>query len=395
MRHLVLSEWTPADVELTAQEALDLRSSPAEIGVAPVGRGLYRVTPSHFVGSVRLAQLSVIIRPKIELDRLFFLLGYARKLEFDRESAVELQVQPYLTEAFIRVFLDEVRRALRRGALMSYVTVNESANTLRGRMRVADQLRRRYAFPLPIEVTYDDHTVDIAENQILRAALRRASHLRLADTVLRRRVATALGALEGVSDVAFSLRTIPEVRLTRLNHHYAGALALARAVIASTSVELDHGTTRTPAFVVDMDKVFEDFLSRSLGAALSSTGYRWRQGTARHLDVAGRVTIKPDLSLWKGRRCVFVGDAKYKRTSQGENSDLYQMLAYCKALGLNSGLLVYATTEADAIEHEILRDGTRIVVRALDLRGTDDEILQRVDVLARVAQEMAVGAIVE
>lgn len=392
MRHLVLSEWTNADVELTAQEALDLRTSPAEIGVAPLGHGVYRVTPSHFVGSVQLGRLSVIVRPKVELDRLFFLLGYARTLDFDSTSAVELRVQPYLTEAFIRVFLDEVQRALRRGALMSYVTVEESANTLRGRLRVADQLRRRYAIPLPLEITYDDFTVDIAENRILRAALRRASRLRLTNALLRRRVVTALGALEGVSDIAYSSRTVPEVRLTRLNRHYAGALALARALIASTSVDLDHGTTRTPAFVVDMDRVFEDFVSRSLQDALATSGYRWRQGAARRLDVAGRVTIKPDLSMWKGRRCIFVGDAKYKKTAQGENADLYQMLAYCKALGLNAGLLVYAVTEEAVAEHEILRDGTQIVVRSLDLRGTDEEIMRRVDDLAAVVDGMAASA---
>ena len=389
MRRLVLTEWTSADVELTAKEALDLRTSPADIGVSLLGRGLYRITPSHLVGSIHLGPLSVIVRPKIDVDRLFFLLGYSRRLDFDAASAVELKVEPYLTEVFIRVFLEEVQRSLRRGALMSYVTVDESANTLRGRLRAADQLRRRYAIPLPVEITYDDFTVDIAENRILRAALRRASRLRLSDARLRRRVATALGALEGVSDIAYSPRTIPEIRLTRLNGHYAGALSLARAVIASTSVELDHGTTRTPGFVVDMDKVFEDFLARALHDALSTPGCQWRQGVTRRLDVAGRVTIKPDLSLWDRRRCVFVGDAKYKRTSQGENDDLYQMLAYCKALGLGSGLLVYATSEEEVVEHEILRDGTRIVVRSLDLRGTDEEILRRVKELAAVVDEMA------
>jgi 5-methylcytosine-specific restriction enzyme subunit McrC len=393
MRHLVLNEWTSADVELTAQEALDLRTSPADVAVAPIGHGIYRVTPSHFVGSVRLGQLSLIVRPKVELDRLFFLLGYTRTLDFDQTATVELKVQPYLTEAFIRVFLDEVQRALRRGALMLYMTVDDSGNTVRGRLRVADQLRRRYAIPLPVEITYDDFTVDIAENRILRAALRRASRLRLTNPSLRRRVVTALGALEGVTDVAYSARSVPDVRLTRINRHYMGALALARALIASTSVDLDHGTTRTPAFVVDMDKVFEDFLARSLEDALATSGCRWKQGAARRLDVAGRVTIKPDLSLWKGRRCIFVGDAKYKQTAQGENADLYQMLAYCKALGLNAGLLVYAVTDEEVIEHEILRDGTRIVVRSLDLRGTDEDIMRRIDELAAVIDEMAANAL--
>jgi hypothetical protein len=49
---------------------------------------------------------------------------------------------------------------------------------------------------------------------------------------------------------------------------------------------------------------------------------------------------------------VFVGDVKYKRTDRdGENSDLYQPLAYTAAADLLSGLLVYAAGEDDPATH--------------------------------------------
>lgn len=53
------------------------------------------------------------------------------------------------------------------------MTVDESLAVLRGRIRVRDQISRHYSVGLPLEVTYDDFTTDIAENQILLAAATR------------------------------------------------------------------------------------------------------------------------------------------------------------------------------------------------------------------------------
>ena len=65
----------------------------------------------------------------------------------------------------------------------------------------------------------------------------------------------------------------------------------------------------------------------------------WNQGRTIRLDEENALRPKPDLSWWRGRRCLFVGDAKYKLTEEGRLSDLYQLLAYCIATGLDSGLL--------------------------------------------------------
>ncbi len=58
--------------------------------------------------------------------------------------------------------------------LRGYREVEEALPVVRGRIREAGQIRRRYGFPLPVEVRYDDYTVDIAENRPLLAASARA-----------------------------------------------------------------------------------------------------------------------------------------------------------------------------------------------------------------------------
>ena len=60
-----------------------------------------------------------------------------------------------------------------RGILQGYVTREEALPLVRGHVRIANQLARRPGMLLPIEVRYDEYDVDVAENRILRSALRR------------------------------------------------------------------------------------------------------------------------------------------------------------------------------------------------------------------------------
>ena len=102
------------------------------------------------------------------------------------------------------------------------------------------------------------------------------------------------------------------------------------------------------------------------------------------LDEAQEVRLEPDLSWWEGTICTFVGDAKYKKlpSSSVPNADLYQLLAYATALNLPGGLLVYAQGEAETASHRVRHSGKRLDVVALDLSGTLDEVLGRVDYVA-------------
>ena len=64
---------------------------------------------------------------------------------------------------------------------------------------------------------------------------------------------------------------------------------------------------------------------------------------------------------------------------------MYQLLAYVTALDLGGGLLIYAQGEADTASYIVKHSGKRLEVVALDLSGTLDEVLRRVDhVAARV-----------
>ena len=135
-----------------------------------------------------------------------------------------------------------------------------------------------------------------------------------------------------------------------------------------------------------------------LREALGLTEYTFPQeARGRHLwlDEGQDVRLKPDISWWQGDRCVFVGDAKYKRTTVhgAQNHDIYQALAYAVATGLPSALLIYAHGEDDPKKYDIPTANKRIEVAVLDLRGQPNEILKRVKHLARKVHKHKLKAV--
>lgn len=84
-------------------------------------------------------------------------------------------------------------------------------------------------------------------------------------------------------------------------------------------------------------------------------------------------------------QATWVGDAKYKRLPPGayRNADLYQLLAYCIALDLPEGTLIYAADDGDkAAEHVTAKCDKRLRVVALDLSVPPLGIRKQMDAIA-------------
>lgn len=385
-----LVEWqTSENVALTADDALSLRNGPGEFSVESQGHGRYRIKPSQWVGVVSLGERDIIVRPKVDVARLFYLLGYSTKLRLD-PAITGLAELDDIAEVLVRAFLDQTQTALRRGPLRAYRTVDEALPSVRGRVRLLDQGRRRFFMPLPVEVRYDDFTTDIEENRLLKAALGRVVRMKLKNEDLRNRAHTQRQALENVEAVRFRAGYLPRPMITRLNRHYESALDLARTVLQATTADLASGQLRTPTFLLDMNKVFEEFIYAKLHEHLRpKPPLKWAHEKHVKLDELRRVTMKPDLSLWSRKRCVFVGDAKYKQTEIGDRDDLYQVLAYAKALGVPEAMLIYASVGRGRTSHIVRNDGAVIRIRALDLAAPEQLLEEHLAELAEEVLRMA------
>lgn len=391
-----LEAWSKATVGLTAgqAEAVD-RCGLASVSIdQPPNR--WRLATDSRVGVALGPGWELRVAPRIAIPQLMFLLAYATDPTGWRGAAPEFSVENDLFASVASGFATQAERALALGPLRGYVSVDEQSTTLRGRLRVADQIARRSALPIPLEITHDDYSLDIPENQMLVGATETLLRLSLVPGPVRRRLQRVRAALDGVHPTQRS-STVEAPTSSRLNARYRSALALAELILRGTSITTERGAVSSVSFVFDMNVVFEDFLSATLRSSLQRFGGRvGLQHDREHLDRERRIRLKPDITWWDGRRCRAVIDAKYKPLdSDGfPNADGYQMLAYCTAFDLDVGYLVYARDAGERSRtHTIRHSSKRIEVAVVDVEQPPSAVLGQVDsVAARIRDESSAWA---
>ncbi len=392
MIKLNLKEYDSSEHRLTTEQldALLRESKTLDLTIEPVrgARERYRLRPGSTVGALDFDGVSVLIKPKIEMTQLLSLACYAMsKLEV-RKELFDFKEDESLPDMLAIALSQAARRAFSRGLLRGYLTEEDALHTVRGRIRFDEQIRRRYGMPLPVELRFDEFTEDILANRLVKAAAARLGRMTLRSSEARRGLGRIAAILENVSLLDFRRRNVPEVRFDRLNEHYRHVVGLARLILLHSEFESFRGDVRASGFLINMNDLFQEFVTQALREALNVSDKTLRDDRGiRRLTLAeeNRVQLKPDLSWWDGETCRFVGDAKYKKIihSSVPNADLYQLLAYATALGLPGGLLIYAQGEAEAATYKIRNTCKQLEVVALDLSGSLEEILDRVKVIAR------------
>ena len=392
MRRIDLREHEKSGpFRLSIDERETLRRSLPSLAVepAPDSENTYVLTPGETIGALEIGDLSVSIRPKLGIERVLFLASYAMgAFKLRDKERFDFRDEDTLVETLVPAFASAARRAFARGLLHGYRTEDEALHIVRGRIRIDEQIRRRFGIPVPLEVRYDEFTDDVLMNRLVKAAAARLSWMHIRSPRSRADLGWINARLDNVALVEFLPNAVPHVSFDRLTEHYRDVVALARLILRHSTIETERGATRAAGFLMDMNRVFQDFVTLALREALGLSDRTFRSDSSIRgvtLDEGGSVKLKPDISWWDGRRCTFVGDAKYKRVQDERvpNADLYQLLAYATALDLPGGLLVYAQGEADDVVHRVRHAGQQLEVAVLDLSGTIDHLRDRVDTLAR------------
>ena len=335
----------------------------------------------NHVGSVAIGTDEFVVQPKAPFASVLFMLGYASDPGFRPEevSGAGDSLVPAVAETYARL----MERALGRGVLQGYRRLDESAVTVRGRIRFSDQMSRRGGQLLPVELTVDDYTTDIAENQLLRGAAHVLMSLSRLPIDARRRLVHLDSQLTSVSFLP-SGRARPSWQPSRLNERYQPALHFAELVLDRLAPTQTDAGVPVASFVVNMAEAFEGFVTAALEAAFAKVSPGVSVGQyPTHLDDERRQPIRPDFVHTLGGVPTVVMDAKYK-TGAPRPEDLYQILAYCTVLGLTEGTLIYVAGDEPGHDRiaTVRRSGVTIRTARLDVAVKPEQMLVQLGHLA-------------
>lgn len=355
--------------------------------------GVWRVTDVTRVGVVAIDDVRIIIRPKTPLRSLIFMASYSGVQADVRDASFAFDADRDLPSTLASALVRAVGGATSRGLLKGYVSVEEAGTVIRGRWDIARQLKARPGIPVPVELTYDDFTEDVLENRILKAALRALVRL---DQLSRRvvdQVGTTLALFSEVADLLPG-KSVPLPTESRLNTHYQPALRLARWILEATSWAHANGSSAGSAFLLNVAKVYEDFVGRVLQTTLRPAGFDvdlqvsdWR------LDTDGKIHMRPDIVISRGGRVITVADTKYKVWGESDgsppNADVYQGLAYAVTAGVPEAHLLYVSGDVEPRRYKITATRTVVIAHAMDLEGEPEALLERVTRLGDALSEAA------
>jgi len=402
MRQIELQEYRESEpVQLTVDERDALKETLPSLTIqaVPGENDLHRLRPEAVIGAFEVADLSVAVRPKLDISRVIYLASYAMGAYKPREERFDFTSEPTLVEVLALALTAAARQAFARGLLHGYRTEQDALRTVRGRIDMAEQLRRRFDALVPVEVSYDEFTDDILANRLVKAAADLLGRQRLEDSRSRNGLRWINATLANVTHARFHPQEVPAVTFDRLNEHYREVVAVSRIILRHQALELGRGRTRAAGFLIDMNEVFQGFVTRALRESLgvSDRTLRSDKGIGRSIFLAkGRkLRLRPDLTWWDGRRCTFVGDAKYKRVDVKSvpNADIYQILAYATAFRLPGGLLVHAKGEADPDEYVVPGAEKSLEIFAIDLAGSIRDLHESIDRLAERVRSLRAEAL--
>lgn len=372
-------------VELARAEAAAL-SGTKLVTATPEGDG-WRVAAGQWVGAVRCGDLEVRVAPKVGAVKVLQLLARAhgiRRLIVD-DDLIGLADDADLSTVLAVLFEREARAALALRPQRGYRTEDQSLPVVRGRIRLVDQALRRFGAVTPIEVTVDEWTLDTDENRRIRAA----THLLLSLAGLP---APTVGGLRRVDRMLAEVWLPPRgMRLppwspSRLNAHLHRLLHLADLALGGGSVEHRAGGVVAHGFALNMAFIFEKLVEEIVGESCAQLGPgRLLAQETYQLDEDNRLEIKPDLVIARGPTALAVGDTKYKLLDDNgafPNPDAYQLVTYCRRLGLSVGHLIYAGDGLAQPNSYVIRGAaTDLRVHAVDLRLPLTDIEDRIAAL--------------
>lgn len=366
-------------LELTERVSAAVRLAPAAADYLLAGwshavsltptrhRHRYRLTPLGHVGVLPGPGIRLVIRPKIPLRNIFFMLDPTAPLPAFADASDPEPAGPlldFLAGRLARRMTERVAAGLHR----DYAERRDAGPFLRGRPDVPAQLREPPGGK--IHGVFDDFTADVPCNRVPRATCERL----LASPLLGDEARAALRrALAGFGGVESAGGPYP----VRVPEGYRPLLDLCGLLDEALRPGEGGGVQAGPAFLLNLGRVFERYVA---GGVLAAGGSAVRVQPGKTAGGPGGLSLRPDLLIEGESRTSVVADTKWKRGPVAP-ADAYQIIAYAVAFGAARAVLIYPGRRGGGRALDV--GPVRVEVRQLDVAGTPETCRRSLRRLAR------------
>lgn len=350
----------------------------------------------------------------IPILNVYYLLCYAwgRVQERDTRRLATLGKLSTVQDLLGKVLAGGVNHLFRRGIDRGYLERREDLAGIRGKLAVSDTAKRALRARGRAACDFEELSVDILPNRILRTSLSGLLVRRVTlDGHVRGEVRSAYRRLDGVSRTRLKRNTFGQVQLGGNRRLYQFLLSVCRLLYESSAVDEKTGRTTFHDFRRDeatMWALFEEFVTefyrreqRVFRVNPGGRNVEWAdKGGATDEDRARIPKMTADVILESPDRRIIL-DTKYytdalaRRHGSGtgklHSGNLYQLLAYLRNRqetrpdgAKHDGILLYPQVGDEPLRADIRLEGFRVQARTVDLnqdwRAIHAELLETIGI---------------
>ena len=331
--------------------------------------------------------LAVALDLKIQTGRM-------TDLDWQRETLLEI---------LIRVFCDKLTEAVRRGMPRRYTLHDDDLPTLRGSLDIPRQFTCHLANPGRLACRYDELSVDIALNRIMKAAIAHLAGMSRNATNVQRLRELAFVYAE-VAEVQIPALRWDDVVIDRTNSAWQELFGMAQLFLRNRYQTTSAGSGQGSALLFEMNALFEEYIGRLVTRALAGSELRVTLQGGRLFcltsvdDERAVFQTKPDILIKRGDQVAHVIDTKWKRISdriddpkQGvSQADVYQMMAYAHLYKAPRLTLLYPH-HAGLGNEEGIRARFRVTGQETLLETASFDISTGADLVDRIRDRILTG----
>ena len=371
-----LTEYIPCDLDrptLSEEEAeLLWRNYGSQIAVeAPSFKTgqRWRLTSQGWVGHIPLtAECHLALLPKIKLANLFQMLDYAYNLKSFQflSGLIDCQSLAEFYQELASILAKRVLDRARRGFYRAYLAESGQLAYVRGRLDLRQSLRR--PGQVKPHCSYEEHTADIADNQILAWTLQGIARSGLCTERVLPTVRRAYRSLQGlVTLTPYDAGACLGRLYHRLNEDYRPLHALCRFFLDQVGPSHYLGDRTMLPFLVDMARLYERFVAEWLKSNLPPQ-FELKIQERVSLSQTNLLHFEIDLVLYEAKSGLVRGvlDTKYKRSTGPDPADIHQMISYAHTKNSPEAILIYPEPLAQSFDETIRGIRVRSLTFTLD-----------------------------
>lgn len=304
----------------------------------------WKLTAKGWVGYIPVNfDFALKINPKVPIKNLFGMLEYAYNLKSFKflDGLMTCDSVEDFYNQIADILAEKIIERCRKGLYRSYVPKTEKLTYIRGRLNVQEIIKKPW--DVKLQCTYQEHTADIIDNQILFWTLFHIGHSGFCSDKVSQIVRKAYHAMQGMVSLKIcDAKDCLERNYHRLNNDYYTLHQLCRFFLDNSIPSHEHGQNTSLPFLVNMAKLYEMFVAEWLRENLPP---HLTLKTQERIIIDKNIYFQTDLIIYDAQTLIpkYILDTKYKNPENISKNDLAQVVAYAVSKHCPEAVLVYPT----------------------------------------------------